>query len=361
MTRRTRLVAATTAAVAVLAAGVLLRPPTPSLPPETTGDAELASWIGDNLGDGVRDEIVAAVVTPEGVRFAGFGADETTEVEIGSVTKTITALVLAQSAAAGTVALEDRAADHADVGDFSGTLEELATHTSGLPRLSSGLGTIGRSLLAQLRGTDPYAGYSADDVLRHAADASRVDEPFLYSNLGAAVLGQTLARAEGVDYADLVQERVFAPLGMTGSRVPTTADALGPDAPTGYAASGRSVDAWAMGGYAPAGGVRSTAADMARYAQALLTDDPALGVAADEVLAPRHDAGGSGRVGLAWFTSEAVGGGGTTWHNGGTSGYSTMLAMDRERGVAVFVNGSTATSVDDVGLDLLAHVLEGES
>ena len=79
------------------------------------------------------------------------------------------------------------------------------------------------------------------------------------------------------------------------------------------------------------------------------------------VLDPRFDAGDGDRIGLAWYTSDAVGGGSATWHNGGTAGYATMLAMDRERGIAVFVNSNTATSVDGLGLRLLAHVLEEES
>ncbi|QHC69086.1 serine hydrolase domain-containing protein [Rathayibacter sp. VKM Ac-2801] len=360
MTRR-RLVLAAAAAAAVLLGGVLLQPSAPTLSPDATGDARIAEWLRTDVGDGARNHLVAAVVTPDGVRYGGLGADERTEVEIGSVSKTMTALLLAQSAEEGTVALDDPAAEHADVGGFPGTLEELASHRSGLPRLPSGLGDTAATLLAQLRGTDPYAGWTADDALRHAAEADLGPEEAAYSNLGAAVLGQTLARAEGRDSADLLRERVLEPLGMTATTVPVTADALAPGAPSGYSASGRSVAPWTLEGYAPAGGVRSTAADMGRYAQALLTDDPALGVPGSAVLDPRFDAGGGDRIGLAWYTSEAAGGGFTTWHNGGTAGYSTMLAMDRERGVAVFVNGDTASSVDDLGLRLLQRVLKEES
>ncbi|KZX21375.1 serine hydrolase domain-containing protein [Rathayibacter tanaceti] len=360
MTRR-RLALAATAAAVVLIGGVLLRPSAPTLSPDATGDAEIAQWLRTDVGDGARHHLVAAVVTPEGIRYGGLGADERTEVEIGSVTKTMTALLLAQSAAAGTVALDDRAADYAEVGDFPGTLAQLASHRSGLPRIPTGVGEIASTVLAQLRGTDPYAGWSAADTLRHAAEADLGAEEVAYSNLGAAVLGQTLARAEGRDYADLLRERVLDPLGMTDSSVPVTADALAPDAPTGYTASGRSVAPWTLAGYAPAGGVRSTAADMARYAQALLTDDPALGVAGSTVLEPRFDAGDGNRIGLSWYTSDAAGGGSTTWHNGGTAGYSTMLVMDRDRGVAVFVNGDTASSVDELGVTLLQRVLEEES
>ncbi|KQQ06267.1 MULTISPECIES: serine hydrolase domain-containing protein [unclassified Rathayibacter] len=354
-------IAAGAAALAVLVGGVLLRPATPALSAERTGDAGIADWLHENVGGGARDQLVAAVVTPDGVRFAGLGADESTEVEIGSVTKTMTSLLLAQSAADGTVALDDPASDHAELGDFPGTLEELASHRSGLPRLSSDLRDTAVTALAQLRGADPYASFSEDDVLRHAAAAPLGDGEVAYSNLGAAVLGQALARAEGVEYADLLRDRVFAPLGMDASSIPTTADALAPGAPTGSSESGRAVDAWTLEGYAPAGGVRSTAADMARYAQALLTDDPALGAPAADVLDPRFDAGDGDRIGLSWFTSEAVGGGSATWHNGGTAGYATMLAMDRERGVAVFVNGNTASTVDSLGMRLLSHVLEEDS
>ena len=360
MRTRTRLIAAA-AAVAVLAGGVLLRPAAPRLSDERTGDAAIAQWLSEQAG-GTRDRLVAAVVTPDGVRFAGLGADERTEVEIGSVTKTMTALLLAQSAAAGTVALADRAADHAEVGGFEGTLEELASHRSGLPRLSPNPLDLAATLVAQLRGVDPYATFSPEDVLRQAASAGGGGgDEVAYSNLGVAVLGQTLARAEGADYADLVRERILTPLGMTASSVPVSTDALGPDAPTGFSESGRRVGPWTLEGYAPAGGVRSTAEDMARYAGALLTDDPALGVPAATVLDPRFDAGDGDRIGLGWFTSAADDGGATTWHNGGTAGYATMLAMDRERGFAVFVSSTTATSVDGLGLDLLAHVLEEEA
>ncbi|MCJ1673437.1 beta-lactamase family protein [Rathayibacter sp. VKM Ac-2929] len=359
MRTRTRVIAAA-AAVAVLGGGVLLRPPAPRLSDERTGDAAIAQWLSDQA-DGTRDRLVAAVVTPDGVRFAGLGADESMEVEIGSVTKTMTALLLAQSADTGTVALTDRAGDHAELGGFDGTLEELASHRSGLPRLSSAPLDLVATLVAQLRGVDPYTTFSPDDVLRQAASAGGGTDEVAYSNLGVAVLGQTLARAEGADYADLVRERIFTPLGMTGSSVPVSADALAPDAPTGYSESGRAVGPWTLEGYAPAGGVRSTAADMARYASALLTDDPALGVPAATALEPRFDAGDGDRIGLTWFTSPVDDGGSTTWHNGGTAGYATMLALDRERGVAVFVNSSTATSVDALGLDLLAHVLEEEA
>jgi hypothetical protein len=61
----------------------------------------------------------------------------------------------------------------------------------------------------------------------------------------------------------------------------------------------------------------------------------------------------AGRIGLAWRTSE-VSGRTLTWHNGGTGGYRSMLALDRETGQAVLVLNSSTRWVDDPGLQLAA-------
>jgi len=123
---------------------------------------------------------------------------------------------------------------------------------------------------------------------------------FVYSNLGVALLGHALAAAARMDYAQMLQERVFTPLGMTESSLPLTVENLPAGEPTGYSAAGIAEAPWAIDGWAPAGGARSTAADMARYAQALL-DGSAPGMEgelvagdpvqpADRVSAPRVEA-----------------------------------------------------------------------
>ena len=53
----------------------------------------------------------------------------------------------------------------------------------------------------------------------------------------------------------------------------------------------------------------------------------------------------TGEIGLAWHTSE-VERREITWHNGGTGGMHTMLALDRERGQAVIVLSNTSRSID---------------
>lgn len=135
---------------------------------------------------------------------------------------------------------------------------------------------------------------------------------------------------------------------MSQSTTPLTACDLPPDAPTGYSASGIKQQAWTMNAYAPAGGVRSTPADLARYAQALL-DGRAPGCSA---LDPRWEAENGSRVGYAWFT-DRIGDVTLTWHNGSTAGFSSMLALDREHAAAVIVLANTAVPVDEIATRIM--------
>ena len=345
------------AAVLVLAGGVLAAPRPPALATEVTGDVGLAAALTDAAAaeNGARDTLAAAVVGPDGVTFAGLGADETTEFEIGSITKTFTALLLAQAVERGEVTLDDPAGDHLDLGDSAAaevTLVELSTHRSGLPRIAITPSALATSLWSSYRGSDPYP-YDVDALTEHARAAALTDRGTVaYSNLGVAVLGQALAAAADTDYAELLQSRIFEPLGMTDTTLPVTVDGLPADARTGFTVAGRPADAWTMNAYAPAGGIRSTAADMARYAQALLTADPALGVDPARMLDPIGEPGDDPLIGLAWFTQDPADGT-ATWHNGGTGGFSSMIALDRQAQRAVLVLGNTATSVDAVAMMIL--------
>lgn len=352
--RRTAIVAAG-AGAAVLGLGALGRPRPPRAAARRAGDPALAERLAAICADATVGNVTAAVVTPDGTRFAGLGADRDTEVEIGSVTKTTTAFLLARSAALGEVALDDPVRDHVDVGSGDYTLLDLTTHRSGLPRLDPRPAAVGRTVLSNFLRTDPYAADGPGDVVAAARSVGRTDRGTVsYSNLGVALLGQTLAAATGTAWDGLLRSRLLEPLGMRATTAPLTTAGLAPGAPRGRTASGRPADAWTMAGWAPAGGIRSTASDMARYVRALL-DDGLPGVPARDLLDPRADAGERRRIGLAWFT-DRVGGRSVTWHNGGTGGYATMVAMDRAARTGVFVCTDVADDVDQVGFRLLAEV-----
>src|SRR5438105_4453403 len=74
----------------------------------------------------------------------------------------------------------------------------------------------------------------------------------------STLLGHVLAAAAHTDYVELVPQRLLTPVGMAATALPLTARNLPSDAPTGYSADGVAEAPWAINGWAPAGGARST-------------------------------------------------------------------------------------------------------
>jgi CubicO group peptidase (beta-lactamase class C family) len=248
------------------------------------------------------------------------GATEEQRFEIGSVTKTMTATVLASLVGEGSLGLDDDIGRWLSAGPNGAiTVRQLATHTSGLPSMAANV-HIEQS-------DNPWAGYGftqAEEGLRETEVAP--GNPWRYSNLGYQLLGLIVQRASGQEYASLLAGRLFEPLGMTHSGVGSRgAGTLLP----GHA-DGREVRRWdhPLG----AGGVEATIQDLTCYARAcLFPPDTALGRA---IRLART---------LAWVARP-----GGYEHSGGTGGFSACVSIDHERGRAVTVlvsnQGSPACS-----------------
>ena len=347
--RRRRVVVALALGAIVALLGVLARPSPPSLSSVVTGDAELAAR-ARLLLPGALDRVSIAVVDGDGVTYAHFGANERTEYEIGSITKTFTALLLADAIRRREVTADMKIGallplGGAPVADV--TLAELASHRSGLSAQGMQRDDALPFLLRLLRHKNPFV-QDADGVLTIARKATLTNRgAVVYSNLGVALLGQGLAAAAHLDYAQLVQERLFTPLGMEASSLPLTAANLPSNAPTGYSASGIAEAPWTINGWAPAGGARSTTTDMVRYAQALL-DGSAPGM---DALTPRWEVGAQ-QIGYVWQTQDYQGHT-VTFKNGLTGGFTSKIILDRAHHRAVIVLSNTAAQVDLAANSLL--------
>ena len=183
----------------------------------------------------------------------------------------------------------------------------------------------------------------------HAKLRSRPGGEFVYSNLGTALLGHALASVAHTDYVTLVQQRLLMRLGMSATTLPLTARDLPTDAPTGYSADGVAEAPWTINGWAPAGGARSTPADMARFARALL-DGSAPGM---DALMPQWDIiQGAQQIGYAWQTQRYKGHL-VTFKTGLTGGFTSKIALDRDSDRAVIVLSNTVAQVDDATNRLL--------
>ena len=230
--RRTTVIIIVVALIAGLA-GIALMPRVARLGAQTTGDADLAGAARSAVRDPSGHRGLAVALVENGrIRTAGLGdRDRTgqpvepgTSFEIGSVTKALTGMLLADQAAAGVVRPDDPLG--ATWPEVTGpardvTLAELASHRAGLPRLApDGILGWARILWSNVSGGNPYAGQGTD-AIRSAADRVTTDDDergeVHYSNLGPSVLGHALAAKAGVAYAELLRGRLLQPLGMTAT------------------------------------------------------------------------------------------------------------------------------------------------
>ncbi len=303
--------------------------------------------------------IAVAWVDKDGPAFfsAGkFAANESrpitpdTEFEIGSVTKVFTALLLVESERAGKVSRDEPVAKYLlpdgdpDLAALRRiTFLSLSTHTSGLPRMPSG-----------------WTGNNAatpDDLvqgLRKDGPGAPVSRGFAYSNFGVALMGNALGRAWGQPYRDALRKHVLEPLGMKATYIPAPGDQPPALLAAGHA-NGSPEAAITLDGFAPAGGIRSTARDMAIFLRAALDQDTGPLAAAfresTKPLMPIPEM--EGQIGLNWMImgdpAKPI-----LWHNGQTSGYHCFVGIDRAngRGVAVLVNETS-------GMEPLAFALLG--
>lgn len=344
--------------LAIGLAGAALGGAPPSLSAQRTGDAALAARAAEHL-TGVRDRASICVWEGPGegaaptVTFAGFGADERTRYEVGSLSKTLTGALLGDAIARGEVALTDPVGEYLPLGGApaaSATLGELARHTSGLGEWGDDArdDTLARRWIEDVRGGTVHDGDLEELLDRARAEDLSTRGEERYSNIGYALLGHAIASAAGLDYAALLERRLLAPLGMadTGIAVPSDRNPA-----RGFRADGRSAPPWRLGAYAPGGGAYSTAADLCAFAGRVLTDANA---------AAEADAGVRGDRLFGWnlesaaeSSAESAGGSSAgaapvAWKTGVTGGFAGMIAIDPSRGRAVVALGNTGAGVEDL-------------
>lgn len=293
--------------------------------------------------------IILGYIGPDGVKILTSGSagtarplDQHTRFEIGSVTKTFTANLLAQAVLAGSVKLGDPVAKYlpknVHVPSRDGkhiTLLNLAEQHSGLPRMPTNMRDVG--------GPDPYADYGLSDMYAFINGYTLTRDPgskYEYSNLGIGLLGQALANQAHTTYAALVRSKIFAPLGMNESTVATAPEHDAALA-IGHDADGKPTHAWEIEALAGAGAVRSTMHDMLLYLRCNMGTGP---LARDCLYGhqPRSTFPG-GKIGLVWMTSPS----GVVWHDGDTAGFHAMIEIsaDRKRGTVVLSNGPPVADI----------------
>lgn len=328
------------------------------------GDEDLRHMLRYLVEDGEALGVVLGVLDADGsTRVVGYGSSgpegrpvgPRSVFEIGSITKTFTATLLADMVLRGEVALDDPVSrylpDDVAMPSFEGreiTLRDLALHRSALPTTPTDLGNVDRrSAGVSYTVEDAYAFLSDYELPR--APGSR----FEYSNFGYGLLGHVLGRAAGSSYRELVSARILAPLGM--EQTAFDAAEAGDWMTTGHRRGDPVRYRTDLEIFDGSGGLRSTATDLLKYMAALVgeprTDLEAAMRFASEVRDTTGQ-GGAGR-GLAWGIAVHPGKAPVIAHAGGTVGFSSVLAVMPDRATGLVLLANDAAFDDNLALTLM--------
>ena len=294
-----------------------------------------------------------------------------TAFRIGSITKLFTATMLMRLCEQGIVQLDDPVSRWLPAFQmrwqdepYPVTLYELATHTSGLPRMMP-FGPL----------ADPFAMMQAD--LAGGAVYPTVEElaAFVwqaefrpksrseYSNMGLALLGAALAAAANQPYRDWIAQHILQPLGMRNSGFDYAV--LAPRA-TGYLGQmifdmmGEDIDEVApvpdIGAFAPAGQLSASARDLLPFMQAFLGSEALISAESIEtMLTPCQLLDGSATDQAIGWQTERVADVDAFAHGGFDYGFSSYMIVlpQRQIGVVCLSNDGMSESIADLTRDVV--------
>ncbi len=293
----------------------------------------------------------------------------------GSISKSFTAVLLADLAEDGVVRLDDpvegalpeaRGLADPPAGAPPITFRQLASHTAGLIREPE--------LDGAAAGPIDDWGHKILASIPHTRFYGMPGRGYRYSNIGFGMLGYALQRAAGSSFMRLMETRIFVPLGMS-----STTFIVGPGLARRLAVGLANGDDGAVDAELPArehagrgykvpnGGVYSTVGDLATFAAAVMgrTELALLGdPMRAEVLRPQTPPESETRYGLGFFLREVVvGGRAVTFagHGGSVAGYNAYIVFEPASGYGVVLlrnYNRGATNLGRAGDTLLQALLE---
>lgn len=272
--------------------------------------------------------------------------------DIGSITKTFTTAVLAQMVQEGKVKLTDPISLYLPKEVFKWasdslaiTLEDLATHQSSLPRMPSNFPRNPFSSQKNYQQKDLF------DDLATFSPKVKSKRKASYSNFGVGLLGSILAEIEELTYEEMVSNRILLPLGMKNTFIESDKEKM-----VGHNLFGRPAPPMNFQVMHGAGAIRSSTEDIMKYMIANLERKEPF----QTTHHPRAIFNDPDKIGLGWIlipskTTEGI----IIFHNGGTSGFFSALAFNKDTQTGVIVLSNSFQSVDEVCFRIL-ELLEKE-
>ncbi|MEE2898620.1 MAG: serine hydrolase domain-containing protein [Gemmatimonadota bacterium] len=343
--------------------------------------SDFAEQLRQQVGEDAVGGIAAGIMVDGDLVWAqGFGwSDREKRVPMtasaisrtGSISKSVTALLLMRLVDRGVVGLDEpveryfpefarvsRRRMDADAVTF----RHLASHTAGLVREPSNVREMvtGPLDLWEERIIESLANTAYDSI-----PGAR----YQYSNIGFGILGLALSRAAGRPFIEMVQSEIFSPLGMTGSSFAVVGSDLEPRLATGYVnTSGGSVRGeqpareHAGRGYkVPNGGVYSTVADLGRLLGAV-AGVPGLRILSDEsrleMISVQTPEQANRGYGLGFSVVVDADGDRVVSHGGSVAGYTAFMTVDPQTRIGVVLLRNYQSGATNLGRAAQALLVE---
>ena len=280
---------------------------------------------------------------------AGNPGDRSSILEIGSISKVFTSLLVQLQVDAGRLDWDQSLSDALPSLTFASddvasiTLRELSTHTSGLPRLPSNMRFDDPQ--------DPYAGYDRKMLFGFLSEFNpdSLDKAYEYSNLGAGLLGEIAASAASTTYAEAMQRHVLRPLSMDSSTVGLRSG-FEERLVRGFSDGAEMANWSGFDALAGAGALTSSVDDMLTFIDSNLSES-----SIESALAAIRQPQGDGTTSLGWHLKQ-VGDETIHWHNGGTGGYASFLGINlsERKGVVVLSASTDYNGITELGFALMS-------
>lgn len=279
--------------------------------------------------------------------------NEYTIFEIGSITKTFTALICAQYVLEGKFTLTDTVNNFLpsnmqlpSTNNIPIQWVHLLNHTSGLERQPNDL---------DLGNPSDYSESQLSAYLSRTSLLSIPGTTFLYSNTGLGLAGYVLTLISDSSYSSLAENHIFNKLNMGRTFCSTNQTPL-TNISQGYKGNNPVAFIQMNDIFAGAGVVKSNTHDMLIYLDNIL--NPETSVLKDAIkmsLTPSFQIEDKQDIGLGWFLGLNDKNQNIAFHDGGTNGFASFIGMNRDKktGVVVLINSYCFGEQDLIGAEIM--------
>lgn len=297
--------------------------------------------------------ISVAIYNENGITYNVYGADYNLnyDYEIGSITKTFTAMLVSKAIEEERINLDDSISNYLELENrYYPTIKRIITHTSGLKPYYLSL----QKIKNYFAGGNDFYNISKEQLLKelNKTRLKERDYNFNYSNFGVSALGLVLEKVYDKNYNELLEE-YLQQLYMNNTTIATGTGNL-----SGY---------WKWNendGYIPSGAIISNIEDMSKYLETLITSDenyvinvaePLTDINVENEIYNMRDVN-IDSVGMTWMIDNKNN---IIWHNGSTTNFNSYIGFNRKKKIGVVVL-SNISPQKDINMTLIGNKIMHE-